>query len=124
MAHFAKLDADNKVIHVCVVDNEVLVDTDGSESEQKGIEYLTEIFGYSKWKQTSYNGNFRKNYAGLDFKFDERLNAFIPPQPYPSWTLDENICQWFAPVAYPTDGAAYVWDESIVNWKKTGDYPV
>lgn len=119
MAHFAKLDSDNKVVTVLVVDNDVLVDDNGIESEQKGIEYLANIFGYQKWKQTSYNGSFRRNYAGIDYVYNEGLNAFIPPQPYPSWVLNEQLCQWQPPLEYPTDNYSYVWDEETVSWKKS-----
>lgn len=119
MAHFAKLDSDNKVVTVLVVDNDVLVDDNGTESEQRGIEYLANIFGYQKWKQTSYNGSFRKNYAGVDYIYNEKMDAFIPPQPYPSWVLNEQLCQWQPPVAYPTDDFSYVWNEETVSWKKT-----
>jgi hypothetical protein len=118
MAHFAKLDSDNKVVTVLVVDNDVLIDDNGTESEQRGIEYLANIFGYQKWKQTSYNASFRKNYAGVDYTYNEKMDAFIPPKPYQSWVLNEQLCQWQAPVAYPTDDFSYVWNEETVSWKK------
>jgi hypothetical protein len=117
MAHFAKLDSDNKVIHVSVVNNSDILDSDGKESEQVGIEYLTQVHGYSKWKQTSYNGKFRKNYAGIDYTYDEKLDAFIPPQPQSSWILNEETCYWEAPIPYPTDGNPYTWDEESKTWK-------
>jgi hypothetical protein len=122
MAHFAKLDSDNKVIHVSVVNNSDILDSDGKESEQVGIEYLTKVHGYSKWKQTSYNGNFRKHYAGLDYTYDEKLDAFVPPSPYPSWILNETSCSWEAPTPYPSDGKEYTWDEESKSWKEMLDY--
>lgn len=116
MAHFAKLDAENKVIHVSVVNNSDILDSDGKESEQVGIEYLTAVHGYSKWKQTSYNGNFRKNYAGIGYTYDENLDAFIPPKPYDSWVLNEEKGFWESPVEVPQDPENYEWDEEVKNW--------
>jgi hypothetical protein len=117
MAHFAKLDNRNKVISVEVVVNEVITDADGNEQEQVGIEFLTQLYGGVGWyKQTSYNGTFRKNYAGVGFTYDLNRDAFIAPQPYPSWTLVEATCKWTAPVAYPDDGKDYDWNEASTNW--------
>jgi hypothetical protein len=117
MAHFAKLDQNNVVIEVNVVNNIELLAADGSESEMMGIAFLIRWSGgYSNWKQTSYNGKFRKHYAGVGFTYDETRDAFIPPQPFPSWTLNEATCLWDAPVAYPTDGQRYQWDEPTTSW--------
>ena len=69
------------------------------------------------WKQTSYNNNIRKNYAGIGFTYDASRDAFIPPQPFPSWTLVEDTCQWEAPTAYPSDGKMYSWNESSKSWE-------
>lgn len=117
MAHFAKLDSDNKVIHVSVVNNLDILDSDGNESEQVGIEYLRKIHNHSNWKQTSYNGKFRKNYAGLGYTYDQRLDAFIPPQPYPSWRLNEDLGGWEPPIPYPSGDEFYMWDENSKSWK-------
>ena len=116
MAHFAKLDETNTVLEVlCVHNNELLVD--GVESEAKGIEFLTSWSGgYTNWKQTSYSGKIRKNYAGSGFAYDPSRDAFIPPKPWPSWLLDEQSCRWNAPVAYPNDGNKYRWDEPNLAW--------
>ena len=116
MAHFAKLDDNNNVLEVhCVNNNELMVD--GSESEAKGIEFLTSWSGgYTNWKQTSYNGNIRKNYAGVGYNYDARRDAFIPPKPFNSWVLNESTCLWEAPVPYPDDGNRYVWDEQTLSW--------
>jgi hypothetical protein len=116
MAHFAKLDADNNVIHVSVVDDVNCLDADGNESEQVGILYLTQVHGYDKWKQCSYNRNMRKHYPGLGFRYDERLDAFIPPKQLPSYVFNEELCAWEPPVPYPTDGQDYRWDEETVSW--------
>jgi len=115
MAHFAKLDENNNVLAVHVVNNDVIT-VDGNESEQAGIDFLTSLHGHTLWKQTSYNGNIRKNYAGIGYTYDAGRNAFIPPQPWASWTLNETTCQWECPVAYPTDGKMYAWFEPNQEW--------
>lgn len=115
MAHFAKLDDNNVVLAVHVVNNDVIT-VDGVESEQAGIDFLTSLHGHTLWKQTSYNGNIRKNYAGIGYTYDAARDAFIAPQPYASWTLNENTCQWECPVAYPTDGKMYAWFEPNQQW--------
>lgn len=115
MAHFAKLDDDSVVIEVNVVANAAL---DPNDEEGSGIAFLTEWSGgYSKWVQTSYNGNFRKQYAGIGYRYDADADVFIAPQPYPSWTLGSNY-DWEAPVAYPADAVPheYRWDEDTLAW--------
>lgn len=119
MAHFAKLDLNNVVIEVNVIHNNELLDN-GVESEAKGIAFLTDWSGgYTNWKQTSYNSTTRKNYAGVGFTYDAIRDAFIPPKPFDSWLLNEESCQWTAPVAYPIDGKMYRWDESTIAWVET-----
>ena len=119
MAHFAKLDENNVVLEVHVVHNNELLDENGVEQEQKGIDFLINWSnGYLAWKQTSYNGNFRKNYAGIGYSYDPIRDAFIPAQPYPSWLLNEQTCRWEPPIAAPTDGEMYTWDEASTNWVK------
>lgn len=121
MAHFAKLDENNVVVEVIVVHNNELLDENGQESEQKGIEFLTAWSnGYTNWKQTSYNNKFRKNYAGVDYTYDAVRDAFIPVKPFQSWVLNEDTCRWQAPISYPTDGKLYKWDESTLSWKEWG----
>lgn len=115
MAHFAELDASNIVTQVVVVHNNELLDN-GVESEAKGVAFLQSLYGHDRWKQTSYNGNMRKNYAGVGFTYDADRDAFTPPQPFPSWTLDEATCTWVPPVPYPTDGNLYRWDEDAGAW--------
>lgn len=115
MAHFAELDGNDTVLRVIVVNNDVLVDENGVESEAKGVEFCTTLFG-GVWVQTSYNSSFRKNYAGIGFTYDRQRDAFIPPQPYPSWLLDDTTCRWSAPVPHPNDDGLYVWDEATVSW--------
>jgi hypothetical protein len=118
MAHFAKLDENNVVIDVNVVNNNELLDENGIESEQKGIDFLTSWSGgYSNWKQTSYNGNMRKNYAGIGFTYREDIDAFVPPKPFASWLLNDNA-QWEAPVVMPNDGKMYLWNEQNQRWEE------
>jgi len=114
MAHFAEIDSNNVVLRVIVVDNKDTSDAAGIEKEHIGAAFCERLFG-GTWKQTSYNGNFRKNYAGIGYTYDSVLDAFVPPQPYPSWTLDANA-QWQPPVAMPTDGQMYAWNEANQTW--------
>lgn len=114
MAHFAQLNEQNIVTQVIVVANEELL-LDGIENEAKGIAFCQSLFG-GEWKQTSYNGNICKNYAGIGYTYDSQRDAFIAPQPYPSWTLVEETCRWTAPVTYPIDGKIYNWDETTLIW--------
>ena len=114
MAHFCKLE-NNVVKQVIVVSNQDILDEQGQESEEKGIAFCSNLLG-GTWLQTSYNGNIRKNYAGIGYTYDEGLDAFIPPKPFNSWLLDEETCQWKAPVDYPTDGKVYSWDEESKSW--------
>ena len=117
MAHFAKLDQNNVVLEVHVVHNNELLDQNGQEQEWKGVWFLQNWSGgYPHWKQTSYNGNFRKNYAGIGYTYDPVRDAFIPPKPYLSWILNEQTCLWDPPVAMPDDGKMYQWDEATISW--------
>ncbi len=117
MAHFAKLDENNVVLEVNVIDNENLLDSNGIEQEEVGVAFLVQWSGgYTNWKQTSYNANIRKNYAGIGYTYDTMRDAFIPPKPYASWLLNENTCVWESPVSYPNDGNYYVWDETVTSW--------
>jgi hypothetical protein len=98
MAHFAELDQNNVVLRVIVVGNSDTSDANGVEKEHIGAAFCERLFG-GTWKQTSYNGNMRKNYAGIGFTYDAARDAFIPPQPGAEWTLDEDTCQWENPNA-------------------------
>lgn len=119
MAHFAKLDENNNVLAVHVVNNDVIT-IDGVESEQAGIDFLTGLHGHTLWKQTSYNGTIRKNYAGIGYNYDAGRDAFIAPQPYGSWVLNETTCRWESPVPYPTvdpeNPKRYGWFEPNQEW--------
>jgi len=115
MAHFAQLNEENLVTQVIVVANQDTADQDGVENEAIGIEFCTNLLG-GKWVQTSYNANIRKNYAGIGYKYDATLDAFIPPQPFASWTLNEETAQWEAPTPYPDDEKRYTWDEETTSW--------
>lgn len=118
MAHFAKLDENNIVTEVLVVNNEVLLKTDGTESEYKGKVFLNGLFGNANWVQTSYNGSIRKQFAGIGYTYDETNDIFIAPQPFDSWSLDENF-DWQPPVPFPSDyrtDAIYDWNEESQTW--------
>ena len=117
MAHFAKLDENNIVTEVLVVNNDVLLKADGTESEYKGKVFLNGLFGNSTWVQTSYNGNIRKQYAGIGYTYDLQKDKFIAPQPYTSWELNSND-DWQAPVEYPDDGNIYLWNEENQSWEE------
>ena len=115
MAHFAKLDGNNNVIAVHVVNNDVIT-VNGVESEQAGIDFLTQLHGYNKWKQTSYNNSFRGSYASVGGKYDETLDAFITVKPFASWVLNTETYLWEAPIAKPDDEKYYTWDETNQQW--------
>ena len=102
MSHFAKINNNN------IVEEVIVAEQDFINSGAVGDSFL--------WIQTSYNGNFRKNFAGTGFTYDKTRDAFIPAQPYPSWTLDEDTCLWECPVAYPDDGKEYEWNETTTAW--------
>jgi len=121
MAHFAKLGKGGKVERVEKISNDI------ATTEQAGIDFLNNLYGTNDiWKQTSYNTRggvhilggtpFRKNYAGIGFKYDQIRDAFIEPKPYNSWTLNETTCRWEPPVAKPTDGQRYNWNETNQTW--------
>jgi len=118
MAHYAQIDENNIVTQVIVIDNKDTADANGVEKEYIGAAFCERLFG-GTWKQTSYNGNIRKNYAGIGFTYDANRDAFIAPKPYNSWLLDEDTCGWKAPIEYPTDGLMYAWDEELTDWKAT-----
>jgi len=118
MIPFAKLNENNIVIEVHCVDNNELIDSNNIEQESKGIDFLINwSSGYTQWKQTSYNGSFRKNYAGIGYFYDEQRNAFIPPKPFESWILNEDSCQWQSPIPMPTDENMYRWNETNQEWE-------
>jgi len=117
MAHFVELDSNNVVLRGVVIDNKDTADANGTEKEYIGTAFCERLFG-GTWKQTSYNGNFRKNYAGIGYSYHSDIDAFVAPKPYASWTLDANA-QWQAPTAMPTDGtieSPYTWDEATTSW--------
>ena len=121
MAHFAKLGTGNIIEKVVVVSNDV------ATTEKAGVDFLNNLYGTNDvWKQTSYNTRggvhslsgtpFRKNYAGVGFKYDQTRDAFIPPKSYNSWVLNEETCLWEAPVIKPDDGQRYLWNEETKQW--------
>lgn len=117
MAHFAQLDDNNKVLQVIVVANDVLLDNEGKEQEQIGVEFCKNLLG-GKWIQTSYNNTFRKKYACIDDIYDVEKDGFKSPQPFPSWKFNETKWVWEAPVPMPDDVYFYVWNEKEQKWIK------
>ena len=118
MAHYAELDSNGVVLRVIVVANKDTADANGVEKESIGKAFCERLFG-GNWVQTSYNGNFRKRYAGIGYKYYPGLNAFVPPEPYPSWSLNSETADWEPPVPMPTDGKMYAWDEAQQAWIET-----
>ena len=121
MAHFAQIDNNNVVTQVIVVDNKDTSDANGVEKEHIGAAFCEKLFG-GTWKQTSYNGNMRKNYAGIGYTYNADIDAFVPPKPFASWLLNAETAQWEAPIAMPADAGTgeppkrYGWDEDAGNW--------
>jgi hypothetical protein len=122
MAYFAKLGTGNIVEQVISINNSVITDNNGIEQEQFGVDFINKLYNTRDvWKQTSYNNNIRKNFAGIGYQYDQTRDAFIPPKPFNSWVLNEDTCNWESPVAEPTtqleDNQYYSWNESIINWE-------
>jgi hypothetical protein len=123
LAHYAALDENNVVTQVIVVDNKDTADASGVEKEYIGAAFCERLFG-GTWKQTSYNNNIRKNYAGIGYTYNADIDAFVPPKPFASWLLNEETAQWEAPTPMPEDAGTgdppkrYQWDEVTVSWKE------
>lgn len=121
MAHFAEVDNNGVVQRVIVVANKDTADANGNEMESIGVAFCQKLLG-GTWLQTSYNGNIRKNYAGIGYTYRADIDAFVPPQPYPSWLLNSDTAQWEAPVPMPADAGTgeppkmYSWDEAAGDW--------
>ena len=123
MAHFAEIDSEGTVQRVLVLSNDRITQ-DGEEVEELGTAYLQKMFPDTDWVQTSYNNNFRKRYAGKGMKYDVERDAFIPPQPFPSWLLNEESLSWEPPIPMPEQEAElgdegfihYMWDEENQSW--------
>jgi len=111
MAHFAKLGVGNIVEQVIVVSNDIAI------TEQAGVDFINKLYNTRDvWKQTSYNNNIRKNFAGIGYQYDQQRDAFIPPKPFNSWILNEDTCLWNAPVAMPINDNKYKWNEQTLSW--------
>tara|TARA_R100000773_G_scaffold23816_1_gene20977 strand:+ start:1312 stop:1755 length:444 start_codon:yes stop_codon:yes gene_type:complete len=147
MAHFAKINENNIVTKVITISNDVLIDNNGEEQEQLGIDFLNNLYKTDNviWKKTSYNTYngkhyyenesgervesedqskaFRKNHAGIGHTYDATRDAFIRPKPYDSWVLNETTCDWDAPISEPSDGKNYKWDESSNSWVEETNIP-
>jgi len=116
MAHFARINENNIVDEIIVISNEDCQNLDFPESESIGQSFITSIGLNGNWKQTSYNANFRKKYAGIGDTFDETRNAFITSKPFTSWVLNDETCIWEAPTPKPEDDKIYRWNEETLSW--------
>jgi hypothetical protein len=117
MAYFAKLGTGNIIEQIISINNSVITDNNGIEQEQLGVDFINKLYNTRDvWKQTSYNNNIRKNFAGIGYQYDQTRDAFIPPKPFNSWILNEDTCRWEAPVAYPQDDNNYRWNEQTLSW--------
>jgi len=121
MAYFAKLGKGNIIETVISINNSVITDANGIEQEQLGVDFINKLYNTRDvWKQTSYNNNIRKNFAGIGYQYDQTRDAFIPPKPFNSWILNEITCQWESPIPLPSDASIdkkYQWNEQIQNWE-------
>jgi hypothetical protein len=115
MAHFARIE-DEVVTQVIVIDNKDTADAAGVEKEHIGAAFCERLFG-GTWKQTSYNGKVRKNYAGIGYSYNADIDAFVPPKPYASWLLNNETAQWEPPVPMPDDDNKYQWNEDNIAWE-------
>ena len=132
MAYFAKLGTGNIIEKVISINNSVITDSNGVEQEQLGVDFINKLYNTRDvWKQTSYNNNIRKNFAGIGYQYDQQRDAFIAPKPFNSWILNEDTCRWEAPIPYPTtytknlvNGLGnpikdpYKWNETNLNWEE------
>lgn len=121
MAHFAQLDENGTVLQVIVVPNHKCVNDQGQEDEAVGIAFCQSLIPFTNWVQTSYNGNIRKRYAGIGFTFDPTRDAFVPPQPFASWLLNDDTLDWDPPIPRPdtvTDGFFLQWNEDTTSWEE------
>jgi hypothetical protein len=122
MAYFAKLGKGNIIETVISINNSVITDANGIEQEQLGSDFINKLYNTRDvWKQTSYNNNFRKNYAGIGYQYDQTRDAFIAPKPFNSWVLNETTCKWESPVAMPIDNNKYSWNEQTLSWDLVED---
>ena len=111
MAHFAKLGVGNIVEQVIVVSNDI------APTEQAGSDFINKLYNTRDvWKQTSYNNNIRKNFAGIGYQYDQTRDAFIPTKPFNSWILNEDTCRWEAPISKPDNENTYSWNELTLSW--------
>jgi hypothetical protein len=116
MAHFAKLGVGNIVEQVIVVSNDI------ATTEQSGVDFINKLYNTRDvWKQTSYNNNIRKNFAGIGYQYDQARDAFIPKKPFNSWILNEQTCLWDSPTPMPNDGKKYKWNETNLTWDLIND---
>ena len=121
MAHFAQIDENGTVLQVIVVPNHKCINDQGQEDEAVGVAFCQSLIPFTNWVQTSYNGNIRGRYAGIGFTYDANRDAFLPPQPYPSWLLNEETLDWYPPTPRPdtvTEGYYLNWNEETTSWEE------
>ena len=128
MASFTKLGVNGRVLQVVSLSNDIITDDNKIEQEQKGIDFLTDLYQWPCWVQCSYNTSegehklggtpFRKNFPGLGWKYDDERDAFISPKPYSTWVIDEDRCVWIPPVAKPDGDENYIWSEESQSWEQ------
>jgi hypothetical protein len=113
MAYFVKLGVGNIIEKSVVISDEIAI------TEQAGVDFLNNLYGSrDTWKQTFTDGSERKNFAGIGYSYNQDKDAFIPPQPYSSWILNEDTCIWEAPKEYPDDNKKYLWNEQTISWEE------
>ena len=117
MASFAELNENNVVLRVVAINDNDCLNQDNKESETIGALFCHNLYG-GRWVQTSYNKRIRKNYAGIGYTYDQERDAFIAPKPFGKWILNEEICEWKAPIPYPTDNKFYVWNDNQGEWEE------
>jgi len=115
MSHFAEIDESNTVLRVIVVADSNTADENGVEADSIGEAFCTDLLG-GTWKRTSYSGTYRTRFAGIGYTYDDARDAFIAPQPFPSWTLNDTTTEWEPPTPRPDDGLLYDWDEDTTSW--------
>ena len=123
MSYFARVSENQIVTEIILLVDDILLDSDGVAQESLGVAFIHSLSLPGFWLQCSDDGSIRKNFPGIGFTYDADRDAFIPPQPYASWVLDEDTCLWVAPIAYPAEGD-HVWDEQAGDWVEVTDETV
>jgi len=123
MAHFAQIGLNNKVISVTAIDDSIITDANNNQREDLGVDFLANLSGWAIWKRTWKDGSQRQRFAGKGFIYNEDYDVFMPPKLHASWVIDTATFTWTAPVAYPTDGEYYIWNETSQSWQNAEQVP-